>query len=397
MRQSFTLIACLSACLAGVPEQSHAQQCGAVYADDNVVLASVDQKLYRSVDNGSSFSLVKPAGEDNIEVRCISKINSTLIIGGINGSRIFRSTDNGATWTVANAGMPSFSGVVISVPSRSLTAGSRTFMGGTNFSRYSDDEGLTWKNLAGVDDHTSAIKSTAGKLWHSSIYGTVSYSSDNGSTWIATTTKPYYLGLSGRGFVQFGDTLVALSDKNAGAAIDRTYDNGVTWKTAGNLSLGLDMVEVDGKLYATSNDGVMMSADHGLNWTNVCSSFKYYAYGGKMSVHNDDIWIASGNGILRYNRTSGSCNLHVPTSIGAVAETGSVAIYPNPANESVQVKNLAAGSHISLSDLTGKVLYHTVADAKDLRINTASYATGMYLLTITNDGAKMTQKLVIGR
>lgn len=397
MRQSFTLIAFLSACLCNLPEQSLAQQCGAIYADDNVVLASVDQKLYRSVDGGSSFSLVKPAGEDNIEVRCISKVNSTLIIGGINGSRIFRSTDNGASWSVANSGMPTISGVVVSVPSRSLSAGSRTFMGGTNFSRYSDDEGITWKNLTGVDDHTSAIKATAGKLWHSSIYGNVSYSSDNGSTWTATATKPYYLGLSGRGFVQFGDTLVALSDKNAGVAIDRTYDYGATWKTTGNLSLGLDMVEVDGKLYATSNDGVMMSADHGFNWTNVCSSFKYYAYGGKMSVHKDDIWIASGNGILRYNMTTGTCNLNVPTSISAVAESGNIAVYPNPANESVQVKNLASGSHISITDLSGKVLYSSVADGRDTRINTAAYQNGLYFLSMTQGGEKMVQKLVISR
>jgi hypothetical protein len=396
MRQTITLTGFLIIWLCSTAVRSIAQKCDAVYADDNVVLASVEKKLYRSVDGGSSFSMIMPAGEDNLEIRCITKVNSTLIIGGINGSRIFRSTDNGATWTVANAGMPTISGVVISVPSRALSVGGRAFMGGTNFSRYSDDEGLSWKNLAGVADHTSAIK-YSGRLWHSSIYGNVSYSSDNGSTWTETATKPYYLGLSGRGFVQFGDTLVALSDKNAGAAVDRTYDNGATWKPAGNLSLGLDMVEVSGKLYATSNDGLMLSEDHGINWVNVCTSFKYYAYGGKMSVHNDDIWIASGNGILRYNMSTGTCNLNVPTSIGTAATAAAVEVYPNPATASVRIKNLAAGTQICITDITGKVCYTTVADAREIQVNTAGYHNGVYLLTLTSGAERMVKKLLISK
>lgn len=395
MKQTITIIGFLAASLCSAVNVK-AQKCGAVYADDKIVLAAIDAKLYRSTDNGATFSIVRPAGEDNLEIRCITKVNSTLIIGGINGSRIFRSTDDGATWTVANSGMPALSGVVIAVPSRVLTESNRVFMGGTNFSRYSDDEGLTWKNLAGVADHTSAIKATSGKLWHSSIYGNVSYSSDNGLTWKETTTKPYYLGFSGRGFVQFGDTLVALSDKNAGAAVERTYDNGATWKFAGALSLGLDMIEISGRLYATSNDGLMYSDDHGLNWSVACTSFQYYAYGGKMWVHKDDIWVASGNGVLRYNKTTGSCNLIVPTTgIGSANISEPVSLFPNPAHESVRLQNLEPGATITLTDLTGKVCYRQSIDTKDWTIPTAGYAPGMYLLSVTSAKGTGVQKLVI--
>lgn len=397
MRQPITIIGAMLLWLCFTSVRSNAQKCGAIYADDNVVLASIDQKLYRSVDGGVSFSVITPAGEDNLEIRCITKVNSTLIIGGINGSRIFRSIDDGATWSVANTGMPVLSGVVVATPSRSVSVGSRVFMGGSNFSRYSDDEGITWKNLTGVLDHTSAIKSTAGKLWHSSIYGHVSYSSDNGTTWTATVTKPYILGMSGRGFVQFGDTLVALSDKNAGAAIDRTYDNGATWIAAGSLSLGLDMIEVNDTLYATSNDGLMMSADHGISWTDVCSSFKYYAYGGKMCVHRDDIWVASGDGVLRYNMRSGTCNLSVPTSIKSVAAMEQVSLFPNPANELVTIQNLGPGTQITITDITGKVCYSQMVLAKEWRINTSEYGNGLYLLTITTEKETGVRKLVINR
>lgn len=395
MKLKSTRHALLLLAFSTVPLLSPAQKCGAVYADDDVVLAGIDQKFYRSTDGGTTFSLLKPAGEDNLEIRCISKVNSTLVIGGINGSRVFRSTDKGATWTVANAGMPSFSGVVIATPSRSLANGGRIFMGGTNFSRYSDDDGLSWKNLAGVSDNTSAICATAGKLWHSSIYGNVSYSSDNGNSWTATATKPYFLGISGRAFVQFGDTLVALSDKSAGAAIDRSYDYGTSWKPAGSLSLGLDMVEVGGILYAASNDGLMMSSDHGINWSNACSSFKYYAYGGKMCVHGDIIWVASGDGILKYNTTTGTCSATVPTGISAISLEQGISIYPNPAAASVTVNNVPTGATLKLQNMTGAISWQKNHASTRETIATEALPAGMYLLTIQSEAGTGTFKLFI--
>lgn len=379
--------------------ETFAAQCDAVYADNTVVLASVGKKLYRSTDGGATFSVVLMAGDDDVEVRCIAKVNATLIAGGINDQRIYRSTDNGATWTVANAGMPAISSVVVAVPAYAITVDAKVFMGGTNFSKYTDDEGLSWKDIPVVPGATHGLKYTGGKIWHSN-FSQMRYSSDKGSTWTATTGTPWFGGGSAVAYIQRADTILALSNLNGGYALHRSGNTGASWSITGSLSLGLDMVEVGANLYATSYDGFMKSTDGGHNWTNVCDSFKYYAYGGKMSVHNDDIWIASGNGLLKYTISTNTC------SVVSVASTSSIktniadlemSIFPNPAKDVVNIKNLPENVRVELMDMSGRVMIkvqHTKGE--ELSVNTSNLPAGIYLCKVQGEATQYA-KVVIAK
>lgn len=379
--------------------EAFAAQCDAVYADNTVVLASVGQKLYRSTDGGATFSVVLMAGDDDVEVRCITKVNATLIAGGINDQRIYRSTDNGATWTVANAGMPAISSVVVAVPAYAITVDAKVFMGGTNFSKYTDDEGLTWKDIPVVPGATHGLKYTGGKIWHSN-YSHMRYSSDKGITWTATTATPWFGGGSAVAYIQRADTILALSNLNGGYALHRSGNTGASWSITGSLSLGLDMVEVGANLYATSYDGFMKSTDGGHNWTKICDSFKYYAYGGKMSVHNDDIWIASGNGLLKYTISTNTCSV-VPVAATSSIKTNNadfeMSIFPNPAQDVVNIKNLHENATVELMDMSGRLMMKVQhAKGEVLSVNTSSLPSGIYLCKVQGDATQYA-KVVIAK
>lgn len=372
-------------------------QCDAVFADDNILLASIGQKLYRSTDNGSTFEHVMLAGEDDVEIRTITKVNNTLIAGGINGSiRVFRSTDNGLTWIAANNGMPQINGVVSAVPVTSLTVGSRVFMGGTNFSEYSDDEGQTWNDIPTVPILTNALKYTDGKIWHTS-YSQIRYSIDNGGTW-TQITSPLFGGAAGVGFNKMGSKLIMLNQFSGAQAVKQSLDNGASWSTIGNLSIGLDMIEVGGDLYAASYDGFMKSTDEGQTWTNTCSSFQYYAYGGKMVVHNDIIWIASMNGLVKYQVSSETCE--VVDVLGATNSiedklVNDIRLSPNPANTFTKISNLSDKSKITLLDLNGQLIDSFESSDNEEIVNLEDYKNGVYFLTVENKTTVYTEKIIV--
>ncbi|MGZ5244754.1 MAG: T9SS type A sorting domain-containing protein [Bacteroidia bacterium] len=399
MRKLFTLIFVVLT----TTYNAFSQHCYAVYADDNVVLVAAEQKLYRSTDNAKTFSHILPAGEDNIAVRCITKVNNTIIIGGLNGdNRIFRSTDNGQTWSVAKTGMPDIYGYSSAIPAKALTVGNKVYMGGTNFFRVSDDEGLTWKTMS-IDPATGSIAYTGGKLWHSSAMGgpALKYSTDLGANWQAPAANPNTYGYPAVGFVQFDDTLIVLTGENGTSGIKRSSDGGTTWETVANsLQLGLSMIEVNGVLYACDYNGFHKSTNNGLIWTNECGSFQYHVYGGKLHTNGDDIWMASANGAIRYNMTKGTCeviNLSATSILSESIPANNINIFPNPAQTFVNISNAQIGAVLKITDVTGKEIYKNIIKEEQAVISIENFVNGVYIIQIENNGMIANSKLVVNR
>ncbi len=383
--------------------QSFAQQCYAVYADADVVIIAMEQKLYRSTDNAKTFTSILPAGEDNIAVRCIAKVNNTIIIGGLNGdNRIFRSTDKGVTWSVAKAGMPDFYGYSSAVPAKALTVGSKVFMGGTNFFRVSEDEGLTWKKMT-IDPATGAIGYTGDKLWHSKSVGGpgLSFSNDMGTTWQVPPSNPAAANNAAVGFAQIADTLVVLTAENGTSGIKRTVDAGKTWQTIANtLQLGLDMIQVNGELYACDYNGFHKSNNGGLTWTKVCDTFKWHTYGGKMHVNGDDIWMASANGAVRYSIPKASCEVVsiTPTlNLNKVIWSNTMEVYPNPANAFLTLTNAPLGAKLEITDVDGRIIYKENIKEIQATINTENFVNGLYFIQIEYNGTVAHKKFLVSK
>lgn len=73
-----------------------------------------------------------------------------------------------------------------------------------------------------------------------------------------------------------------------------------------------------------------------------------------------------------------------------------IVVYPNPANNIWKVVNITEGTQAMLTDMAGRVLWTgDVQDNKTVVINAGSYASGHYLLHITDGRKKLTSKKLV--
>ena len=90
------------------------------------------------------------------------------------------------------------------------------------------------------------------------------------------------------------------------------------------------------------------------------------------------------------------CIGSIGTAIVSTPEivTSHLNIYPNPANDFVviEAKNI---SEITILDLSGKVIYQTNTNSPKTRIDISSFNTGVYLLSVKDNDALYSQKLVV--
>ncbi|MBX2909423.1 MAG: T9SS type A sorting domain-containing protein [Chitinophagales bacterium] len=94
-----------------------------------------------------------------------------------------------------------------------------------------------------------------------------------------------------------------------------------------------------------------------------------------------------------YNNLSGTL-----TGINSVAASEIfVNIHPNPANTAFVISDVPNQSVITITDLTGKQVYSTIANTTELSINTAGFANGVYMVQVSNDGAVATKKLIVNK
>lgn len=72
-------------------------------------------------------------------------------------------------------------------------------------------------------------------------------------------------------------------------------------------------------------------------------------------------------------------------------------IYPNPATNIVSIKlQTQVMEHLKISDVKGTIIYTETLQSNQKKLNTSSFAKGMYFITITTkQGAKFVKKLMI--
>jgi xyloglucan-specific exo-beta-1,4-glucanase len=183
--------------------------------------------------------------------------NNVLIVGAPTGG-IWKSIDNGATWSPK---FDTFAGIGITDIKGSSTS---TTSPGVLYATTGDYDGLTALNSIGV------YKST-----------------DMGESWTATglnlsLTEEKLLG-----------HLVVIDDNTVVAAtandIMRTADGGATWNSVytlggGNVYFGRMAAHGSTIVATDAYEGVYFSTDHGINWTEMISANAY----GKYAVTADE-------------------------------------------------------------------------------------------------------------
>lgn len=237
------------------------------------------RKVERTLD-GTSWEQITAAGTG---LPATFNVITTVYHGGavyafpsnsggpyLNG--VYKSIDNGATWSTVTAAASWFGRAR---PAVSSGGGKLFVMGGYSGSYqndvwYSSDNGINWTeatSLAGWSDRWSASSTYFdSKLWIAggtggTVKNDVWYSSDNGANWTQATAAASWAARAGLTLTNNGNRLIVGGGGDGlGGIFDDFYSsrNGVTWESkntnisgqAGEFSLVVNGVDVYG-LYST--------------------------------------------------------------------------------------------------------------------------------------------------
>lgn len=236
-------------------------------------LTSVDQGLFvgtnpgglfRSTDNGNSWT---PSGIDNWVTSLVA--SGSRLFAGPMGSGVYRSTDNGSTWTQINTGL--------------------------------------------TDTHVSALfisESVSGtSIFAGTGYGGLFRSSDNGATW-AAEGKGLPVWSKGAFFdaliVAFAVKGASLFTETAGFGVYRSLDNGSSWNAViSGFPLGYratSLVVNEQVLFAGTTQGLFRFNDSEPFWTKVGGgipdSTEMYALHTNGSLNGNKIFASTSKGIF---------------------------------------------------------------------------------------------------
>ncbi len=237
-----------------------------------VFLTAHEHGFFRSVDGGASFAAIN-AGVTDLSARSVAFDSNTpgLVYGGVwHGDGVFRSLNNGDTWSRQDKGLPDDVEVYRLVVNNQ-TAGTQPVFACT----YEDglyrsvDRAATWtsKGLDGQFLYDFAINPELAGNWFAATSFRGLYSSkDAGVTW-----KPSHAGVSSANITGMASLPAQSGFIYAGVfgvGVMRTADNGSHWVyfNAGLEDLYVtDLISLGNRMYALTPSGVFFSS--GAAWT----------------------------------------------------------------------------------------------------------------------------------
>ena len=279
------------------------------------------------------------------------RVNSIVVIGdnifaGTSGGGVFRSTDNGTSWTAVNSGLPITSDYPFIV-SDFTASGDNIFAATEKGVFRSTDNGTSWT----ISDSSFSIETRSLALSGDNIFAAtdqgVFRSTNNGTTWTTANsglpmdTVPLFMGITSLA-VSGNNIFAGTIGLNCGGVFLST-DNGVTW-TSASLGLPTDIVPMimvpsfivsfavsDNNIFAATGGygGVFLSTNNGTNWIEVNSGFpnptsvsSLAASGGNiLAVHyTDGIFLSTNNGNKWTAVDAGLTNIEV-TSLSVSGNT----------------------------------------------------------------------------
>ena len=237
-------------------------------ASEGTVFAGTWKGIYRSTDNGETWTEINN-GLANTSVSSLLLKDDAVFAGTADiGYGVFVSRDRGESWTASNNGLtPNGIREVYSLMMSGSTLFAATDAGPLMHSR---DEGKNWSPVEKDPFPTSSMTCLVlmdTTIIAGSMHRGFALSADTGSTWTMSNT-----GLSSVGYIRsmlVKDGTVFGATQSYG--IVRSADTGKTWTyvNTGLSDKNLNTLALhNGILFAGSRDsGVFRSIDNGTTWT----------------------------------------------------------------------------------------------------------------------------------
>lgn len=280
-----------------------------------------------------------------------------------------------------------------------------TIFGGFGDIYRSTNQGTTWTNLnsgVGSIEFISISPSNPNVIYVSGQGGTVKRTDNGGTNWVT-------LNLPQAGNVKSievhptnpGEVYIAYSGYQAGK-VYRSTNSGFSWT---NITGSLPNIPthkilyktgtMDGELFLATDLGVYYRTDSEGDWVQLGQ--------GLPNVIVNDIEIHYATNLLRA-ATFGRGVWEVPIDEASlsVGETqlpqNSVRVYPNPTvnkNFTISLNNLSGNTNILIYNLIGSVVKEINTNATEEKVSLHGFAKGLYMVKIINDGKSITKKIVV--
>jgi len=260
----------------------------------NVLIVATSNGIYRSVDGGNTFVNTFSVSITSMEFH---PTNSNVIYGGSKGSTsVYKSSDNGITWSQAGTGLPSQSDVV------------RACVGVT-----ADNPSVVYALFGGNNN---------------GFYG-IYKSADEGQTWTQQANSPNLLGWSTTGSDSDGQAWYDLAfevspqDENTlfvgGVNCWKSTNGGQSWNINTHWYGGggatymhadehmLKYNPLNNYVYSGNDGGLYFSSDNGNVWTDISDGLQitqFYSLGVSQTVQDKVITGAQDNGTFLKTATN---------------------------------------------------------------------------------------------
>ncbi len=251
----------------------------ALLALDGLVLAGTNQfGIYRSTNNGQAWTRNNDAPTTPNYVRALAAGSTSLFAASLIGG-IYRSDDRGLSWQPANQGLPDQISLITRSPSLLAARGTTVFVAFHNLQLLgpqaavevyrSINNGASWTRIEDGLPRFGGLVALAftGANVFAAYQTQLFRSADNGANWQNITP------ISADGLV-FTDLLGKGNDLFAATqqGLLRSSDQGATWTTLRNAPPGISQLVTSGaNLFAVAPNGtqqsVYRSTDNGATWT----------------------------------------------------------------------------------------------------------------------------------
>ncbi len=311
--------------------------------------------IFRSTNNGTTWT--EANGESTHDGLRALAVLDTNLFAGMYYSGVYRSSDSGTTWTPATTGLTS---PQFPIRLQTLVGSSTTLFAGSvelvcGVFR-STNNGASWDPVfTGVTyPPIQALAATDSIVYAGTRWVGILRSSNNGTDWTDDTSIFRHSAVYA--LAATGSALLAYTSAPGPPAVYRSTTSGADWEPVASLP-GFNALAVGGRyLFAGSSSGVFRSLDSGVTWTAVNL--------GLTDIVVEALAVCGGN-LFAGTRHSGVWRRQLPelvtpvevvageTPRGFVLHEG----YPNPFNPTATITfELPATAIVRLSvyDLLGR-------------------------------------------
>ena len=268
-----------------------------VYNSNGHLFIGASNGVYRSTDNGATW---QQTSLSNVGVNNLGINDSGYVFAAVDYSGIFRSTDSGDSWTLINNGIQSYpyTNTFYLSPTGSIFI---VIFDDWSFPMYgiyrSNDNGNNWvrtdNNLPSNAYVTSLSINSDGDVFASTAFLGVYRSIDNGDSW--TETNNGLTSFAFRSPLLFNSTGALFA--NTGAGVFRSTDNGDNWgevnnglkfKESNSLIIGLNDILINGSV-----GGIFSSTDNGNYWQDLNTDIINTSITSLVTNSNGDVFAGS--------------------------------------------------------------------------------------------------------